>query len=256
MLKSLLAFPRALFGLLRRQAPLFIGAIVLSMALAACAYGLAAYLYERQIREASASLKNLSFVISDHANRSMLAVNQSVSKVVDALEARKPATLGALAELGDEPTMRAMLDEIVVDNPFLESVFIVGADGNVDQRSRFSMIQADLIADAEYMATLRRLRPGEFNLSSPFESYQFHTWMVNFSRRLSAPDGSFLGAVAGIVKLSSFSNLFDKVNLQSKGSIALFASNGDLLSWAPQAEIPFGPTLARTDVFRDFCTAP
>ena len=111
-----------------------------------------------------------------------------------------------------------MLDDIVVDNPFLDSVF-------VDRRGRTGRpalaLRHDsgrLIAGTEYMATLRSVRPGgAFTCPSPFESYQFHTWMVNFSRRVSAPDGAFLGAVAGIVKLSSFSDLFDKVNLQSQG---------------------------------------
>ena len=225
---------------------------MLSGAVAGGAYGLSGYLYDHHVKEASDGLKNLSFVISDHANRSMLAVDQSVIKVVDALESQKPKTVEGLVTLADAPAIRAMLDDIVVDNPFLDSVFVIGADGRVDQRSRSGMIPPDVIAGTEFMASLRSARPGGFFLSAPFESYQFRTWMVNYSRRISGPDGAFLGAVAGIVKLSSFSDLFDKVNLQSKGSMALIANDGQLLSWAPQAEMPFGPTLAGSTIYSNF----
>jgi diguanylate cyclase (GGDEF)-like protein len=252
VLSAIAAFPSNLLRLLGRQAPLFVGALVLSGAVAGGAYGLADYLYAYHVKEASDALKNLSFVISDHSNRSMLAVNQSVSKVVDALQTQKPNTVAALETLADAPALRQMLDDIVVDNPFLDSVFVIGADGRVDQRSRASMIPPDVIAGTDFMASLRRAQPGGFFLSSPFESYQFRTWMVNFSRRISAPDGAFLGAVAGIVKLSSFSDLFDKVNLQAKGSMALVAGDGQLLSWAPQAEMPFGPTLAGSAIYDEF----
>ena len=249
MWRAIAAFPGILVRLLTRQAPLFVGAWCCRRAWRARLSGSPTTSYDRHVEAASDGLKNLSFVISDHANRSMFAVNQSVSKVVDALQSQKPETVAALDALADGPELRAMLDEIVVDNPFLDSVFVIDADGRVDQRSRAGLIPADLIVGTDYMKTLKSARPGAFVLSAPFESYQFHTWMMNYSRRVSRADGAFLGAVAGIVKLSSFSDLFDKVNLQSKGSMAMYAASGDLLSWAPQAEIPFGPTLVGTDVY-------
>ena len=82
-----------------------------------------------------------------------------------------------------------MLDDIVADNPFLDSIFVIGADGRVDSRSRGGMIPAELIAGTDYMAGLQRAEPNGFYLSSPFQTYRFRAWMVNFSRRVSAPDG-------------------------------------------------------------------
>jgi diguanylate cyclase (GGDEF)-like protein len=252
VLRNLFQIRRDLPRLLTRQAPVFVGALALSAATAAGAYGLAGYSYDRHVVEASDALKNLSFVLADHANRSLLAVNQSVSKVADAVQARNPPTIAALETMTDGPEIRAMLDDIVVDNPFLDSVFVIGADGRVDQRSRSGMVSADLIADTSYMSTLKGLRPGGVYLSAPFQSYQFKTWMLNYSRRISGPNGAFLGAVAGIVKLSSFSDLFEKINLQSKGSIAIVSDEGELLSWAPQAEMPFGSSLTGSALYDNF----
>ena len=154
--------------------------------------------------------------------------------------------------MADSGDIRSMLDEIVVDNPFLDSAFVIAADGTVDSRSRDAMLPPEMLADKEYMNSLRRAKRGDFYLSTPFQSSQFHNWMLNFSMPVSAPDGEFLGAVAGIVKLSSFSDLFEKVNLRSNGSISLFGGDGRLLSWAPQLQMPFGASLTDTALYRDF----
>ena len=238
--------------LVARQAPIFAGSVLLVIAIAGGGAALANYLYDRQVSEASSAIKNLSFVISDHASRSMQAVGGSVSKVVNALQAHKPTSIANLEDLADTPELKALLDETVVSNPFLDSVFVIGADGNVDSRSRGEMIPAEMIAGREYMGALRNAGRGGFYLSTPFQSYRFRTWMLNFSEPVYGPGGAFLGGVAGIVRLSSFSNLFDKIDLSSNGSISLFGSDGRLLSWAPQQQMPFGGTLAGTPLFQDY----
>ena len=86
----LFLIPHGILRLAVRQAPLLISSLFISAAIAAGAYALANYLYDRQVQEASDSIKNLSYVVSDHANRSMQVVNQSIAKVAEALQARKP----------------------------------------------------------------------------------------------------------------------------------------------------------------------
>ena len=88
--RNLLSFPGSVFRLIARQAPLFFGAVLLCGGVAAGAAALANYLFDRRVAEASSSLQNLSYVVTDHANRSMQAIDLSVSKVVERLQAQKP----------------------------------------------------------------------------------------------------------------------------------------------------------------------
>ena len=252
MFRAFSSIPGGVRRLAARQAPLLAGSLLVAAAVVAGALALANYSYDRHVREASDAIANLSYVVADHADRSMTAVNQSVSKVAEALQARQPDSAAALEALADAADIRSMLDAIVVDNPFLDSVFVIGADGEADSRSRGEMIPPELIAGGEYMAALQRSSPGGVYLSSPFQSYRFNSWTLNFSARVSSPGGAFLGAVAGIVKLASFSDLFDKMNLPANGSISLFSGDGRLLSWAPQSQMPFGASLTGTALYQDF----
>jgi len=242
-------------GVLRlaaRQAPLLVGAVVVAATIATGAVALANYLYDRQVREASDTIVSLSYIVSDHAGRSMQVVRQSVSKVAEALEARKPTSPAALETLADAVDIRSTLDSVLADDPFLDKMFVISADGRADSRASVDMIPPELIADQAYMKSLRASGPGGFYLSSPFQIHAFHSWMLNFSVRISSPDGTFLGAAAGIVKLSSFSQLFDKLNLLANGSISLFSRDGRLLTWTPQSQVPFGSSLAGTALYQDF----
>ncbi len=114
------------------------------------------------------------------------------------------------------------------------------------------MIPPEMLAAGDYMEELRNAGAREACLSAPFQSYRFHTWMLNYSMRVSAPDGAFLGAVAGIVKLSPFTSLFDKVDFSAGGSISLFSADGRLLTWAPQSEMPLGDSLQGSPLLNEF----
>ncbi len=235
-----------------RQAPLFVCALLVAAALASAANVLTNRLYDENFAEASGRLRSLSYVVSDHADRSLLAVRQSVAKVARALETQRPATVADMEKLADTPEIHAMLEDVVADNPFLESVFVVGADGRTDSGSRPGMIPPEMLADGDYMGQLHDAGAREAYMSAPFQSYRFHTWMLNYSMRVSAPDGAFLGAVAGIVKLSPFTSLFDKVDFSAGGSISLFSADGRLLTWAPQSEMPLGDSLEDSPLLNEF----
>ncbi|MGB5957363.1 sensor domain-containing diguanylate cyclase [Pseudomonas sp.] len=58
-------------------------------------------------------------------------------------------------------------------------------------------------------------------------------WCISFSRRISGPDGEFAGLAAGALRLSYFSELFQRLDIGDDSSINLFNSDGQLLARQP-----------------------
>lgn len=62
-------------------------------------------------------------------------------------------------------------------------------------------------------------------------------WVMTLSRRFDKPDGSFAGVVQISIPPRYFANFFGRIDLKSKGSIAMFSTrDGKLLSRYPYAE--------------------
>ena len=236
------------FRLIRRQAPVFIGSTLLIFLVIAGAAGLVNYLRERQIDDAEVSARNLSYLVSEHADRSLAAVNSAVSKVVLRLQSEKASSAASFETLANSPQIQALISDRSLESSLLETLFVVGADGKLDAHARTSSVDPSYISNSNYMKRLRGLGPGELFVSTPFQTESAKSWMVTVSQRVSAPDGAFLGGVSAFVKLSNFNDLFEKVSLGSHGSISLFQANGELLSWTPQSETPLGRNLKATPI--------
>jgi diguanylate cyclase (GGDEF)-like protein/PAS domain S-box-containing protein len=67
-------------------------------------------------------------------------------------------------------------------------------------------------------------------------------WTLFLARRVTAANGEFLGLVLGAVELSYFDKLFASIALGEGSSIALYRSDGILLTRFPQAESFIGKT--------------
>ncbi|MDZ3993702.1 GGDEF domain-containing protein [Pseudomonas sp. Teo4] len=58
-------------------------------------------------------------------------------------------------------------------------------------------------------------------------------WCISFSRRIPGPDGEFAGVAAGALRLSYFSELFERLDIGDDSSINLLNTNGQLLARQP-----------------------
>jgi diguanylate cyclase (GGDEF)-like protein len=76
--------------------------------------------------------------------------------------------------------------------------------------------------------------------------------IIRLSRRLSLPDGSFAGVVAGSLRLAYFDDLFRKLTLGPASTIALVRTDGIMLTRRPFDRASIGRSLADTTLFNHF----
>jgi diguanylate cyclase (GGDEF)-like protein len=243
---------RKFSGLIRRQAPLFIGAGVLVGCISTGMAALDVYLHDILIEQGSRTARNFSYILSDQTDRSLRSVSSAVSSVVDSLQAKGPDSVVALEAAARTNEIQAKLRDRVSADPFLDSLFIVGSDGKMsDPASDLAISIADLRGQ-RYLDSLRDARPDAVYVSLPFRSRINGTWQLGVAKRVSASNGFFLGIVGGVVKLASFQALLEKVALGTHGSISIFRDDGSIIACFPQREIAFGSDIASSGFYSRF----
>ncbi|ANY89313.1 MULTISPECIES: GGDEF domain-containing protein [Pseudomonas] len=93
--------------------------------------------------------------------------------------------------------------------------------------------QANLSDSIAFKA--HRDRPGlGLFISPPFKARLGDLdWCISFSRRITGPNGEFVGIAAGALRLSYFSELFERLDIGNDSSINLLNTDGQLLARQP-----------------------
>jgi PAS domain S-box-containing protein len=76
-------------------------------------------------------------------------------------------------------------------------------------------------------------------------------WTIALSRRISAPDGQFLGMVTAIINTQDLEDFFQAVAPDAQGSISLFRDDGVLLAHYPEANTVIGKSFADSEIMAD-----
>src|ERR1700677_3142235 len=109
LLRALKYGPSKVSRLVRRQAPLFIGAGVLIGFVLAGMVALDVYLHDLQVQEGERSARNLSYILSDQTDRSLQSVLSTVSKIVERLKEDGVGSVGALRTATGAADIQSML---------------------------------------------------------------------------------------------------------------------------------------------------
>jgi diguanylate cyclase (GGDEF)-like protein len=123
--------------------------------------------------------------------------------------------------------------------PYLEAVFVTDAIGRVVIDSRSDVPTEANWAGEDYFRIQRDKPAGGLYVSAPRASKWVGGETVIFlSRRITAPNGSFLGVAAGAVTLDHFQRLFSDLKIGSHGAAALIHTDGVFVTHVPD-DAPF-----------------
>ncbi|WP_248799022.1 sensor domain-containing diguanylate cyclase [Pseudomonas sp. MWU13-2105] len=103
--------------------------------------------------------------------------------------------------------------------------------GNVLADSQSVIPRAENFSDREYFRSHESDPDPSLMISHPFKSRRApYPWLISFSRRVTSPEGQFLGVAAAGMRLSYFDELFMNLSVGKGGSISLVSTDGTLLS--------------------------
>ncbi len=119
---------------------------------------------------------------------------------------------------------------------------IIDADGKLLNFSRAWPIADVNVADRDYFKAFKSDPNLKSFISKPERNRDNGSWMISLARKITAPNGEFLGLVLGTVDLGSFEKTFATLELGENASVSLFRSDGVLLTRYPRVESAIGRT--------------
>ncbi|CAO3410610.1 response regulator [Azospirillum largimobile] len=218
---------------------LLIGGLSVAVLLAATVHYIDS-MHEHELQGAERELSTLNLSLAEQTTRAMQSVDLVVTTIIDQMKTEGIATpADYVRRMGGRDTYQ-MLRARISGLPQLDAVTMIAADGHLINFSRYYPIPPVNVADRDYFAYLRDHDTAEPFISEPVQNRGNGSWTIYLARRISGPDGGFVGLVLGAIELSYFERLYKALQPDGDGSISLWRRDGILL-----ARYPFLPDIGR-----------
>lgn len=198
-------------------------------------------------REAEQTSRNLLMTLTRDIGGNVSAIDLALKGVVEGFGYR------GFSRLPPEIQHRILFDR-AVSASFTGSILLLDEAGNLiaDGGSVLAPRNLNFANDEFFRAHKEQSFIGLY-VSHPYTS-KIRTGKLSlaFSRRLSHPDGKFIGVVAAEVGLDDVQSMLKGLDVGPRGSISLFLSDGTLLMRHPYSEREIGRRFGDSANFRRF----
>ena len=190
-------------------------------------------LHREAVDDWKQDLSNLSLLLAENTAQSMTAARLVLDSVSNDIQAAAPADAHALATSVGTPAMQQMLQHKIGGVPQVDVVSIVGSDASVLVFSRAYPAPPIRLDERDYFEYHRRHPDGGMHVSAPVQNKGNGAWTFYISRRISGPDGRFLGVVLVGLSCDFFSKFFQSTSIGEHTAFSLYRSDYTLLARWP-----------------------
>jgi len=229
--------PKSVPPILQRPRPprqLWLGVLAgaLATALLLCALAAYAVLQSRAQYEERAGLltDNLAAAVERSVSANIEKVDLAISSIADHMERQLAG--GRL----DPAAATAHIRSQAASRPELEGIRVTDARGTFILGPTVDKVPGLSFADREWFIVQRENADAGLHASAPLRSKLAGLWIISFSRRYRAPDGSFAGAISAAVPLSYLTRELATVNAGDHGAVTLRDSRLRLIARHAPAE--------------------
>ncbi len=187
---------------------------------------------DRAVEDALRQSHNLALTLEADTINTFRSADQAVLAMIDSM-----ATGPAWASItGQAATDRSQTESL----PAVRTLFLADAAGAVRYASGASLPAS--IRDWPLFTTQQQGASSGFDLSAPFRDGEADGWRVALSRRLSGPDGGFLGVAAAVIDLRRFADFYGSLDLGPHSLVTLWNDDGAVLAGSrPSVRIEANP---------------
>ncbi|MEF2266228.1 response regulator [Janthinobacterium sp. LS2A] len=197
-------------------------------------------LHREAVDDWKQDLSNLSLLLAENTAQSMTAASLVLDSVSSEIEAAAPVDAQALAAAVGTPAMYQMLRHKIGGVPQVDVVSIVGSDAGVLAFSRAFPAPPIRLGERDYFEYHRRHPHGGMHVSAPVQNKGNGAWTFYISRRISGPDGRFLGVVLVGLSCDFFSKFFQSTSIGEHTAFSLYRSDYTLLARWPAVPAMMG----------------
>jgi signal transduction histidine kinase/DNA-binding response OmpR family regulator len=194
-------------------------------------------LRESTLRTAEANLARYSLTLAENADRSFKSLDLVLSSVGEYLVRKGVTDRASYRRLTSDQETHFLLREKIAGLPQIDAVTMIDADGKLINFSRYWPIPDVDISDRDYFKALKADPNLQSFISAPIQNRGTGTWNIYVARRLSDPNGKFLGLLLGAMSLQYLENFFGSTTLGLDTSISLVREDGTLLARFPPTDM-------------------
>jgi diguanylate cyclase (GGDEF)-like protein len=194
----------------------------------------------RALGDSERELKNTALILAEQIDRSFQGLELVQSSVMDKIRSLGIVSSEDYARQMSGQDVYLMLKASISGLIHVDAVTLINADGKLLNFSRYWPAPALDVTDRDYFKAFKSDAQLTSFISLPVHNRGNATWTVFLARKITAPNGEFLGLVLGAVELSYFERFFGSILLGNGSSITLYRNDGILLTRYPRIESVIG----------------
>ncbi len=213
--------------------------VVISVVIVVAAAMARASTREATLAAGETNLRRVNFVLSESIERLMAAIDLQLLDIAEDI-----GTAGFVNK--DGHALHLKLQHTLSGSPGALRLSVFNAEGQLVINSWEDTPQTALVADRTYFAGQRDRPDAGLLVGEPIQSRVDGRWTFMISRRITGPNGAFLGVVGASFDLDYLDTLFAAVAPERGARVALLRSDLVLLFRRPQLSNFYGHSMAWT----------
>ncbi|MBR0848375.1 EAL domain-containing protein [Bradyrhizobium diazoefficiens] len=229
---------RLLDQILVRSGPirwLVVGGVFLIAAIALGAVLMAQNFRERALRNSARELENTVLLLAHHFDQQLQDFAVIQKDFVGHVRAQGISNAEDYRKRLSGQDVHRMLRSKIEALPYMGGVNVIDADGNLINSSAAWPVPKVNVADRSYFRTFRYDPKAPEVLIEPVYSRISGAWTIVIVRKITGPNGEFLGVVGRGIEPANFEKFFESVMLGEGASISMLHRDGTLLARYPHS---------------------
>ncbi|MFG1417992.1 EAL domain-containing protein [Xanthobacter sp. V0B-10] len=196
-------------------------------------------LYRQSYAEHRREVRNLAISLAEQTDRALQSLDLVQRSLAERVADAGIATPQEFAAAMGQRSIYRLMREKMSGLPHVDALSVIGSDGRlVSTTRRWPTPDIDL-AHRDYFIVLSSMKGPPTFIGEPVRNTVTGTVTMFLGRRVTAPDGTFLGIILGAMEQSSFEENFANIDLAPSGLIALLRDDGALLARVPGSAAQF-----------------
>ncbi len=233
-----LNFPRSVSGNPIRW--LIVGGGFLIAAIAIGATIIAGNFRERALNSSARELDNTVMLLARHFDQQLTdfrAIQEDLAAYVNSSGIK---TSEQYSRRMSSPDIHLMLKTKLAALSYVGAVNVFDSDGALINSSRAWPVPPVSVADRAYFRTFKSDPNSPTLLVEPVHSRVTGNWTTVLARKLTGPNGEFMGTITRGIEPANFARFFQSVALGQDATIAMHHRDGTLLARHPHVEEMMG----------------
>lgn len=194
-------------------------------------------------------LENTVLLLARHFDQQFEELARIQQTLIAHIQSADVRTQHDFSELMSSKDAHLML-QAKTRNSHTGSLTVLDADGRIINSTESWPVKDDELSDRPYFQSLKIDPSPNREILQSIYSASSGTWRTLFARRMTGPNGEFLGVVTRSVDPSQFERFFSTVTFGEKSAISMFNNDGTLLARYPHIATMVGKTFKNRPLLR------